>query len=312
MKVSSLKENLEVDGIYLVKAKTLSKAKNGSMFLNMDVIDDTGEINCKVWNEAERFSSVFEKGDIVKISGKIVKFKDKLQISVSGIRPVQESDNVKKEDFLPTTKHCVETMIKSLHDILSTIENDYIKSLVLLFLEDTDFLFAFKKSVAAKEMHHNYRGGLLEHTLSVVKICNFLGTHFPGVNKDILLAVAFLHDIGKTREIDSDGEFDYTVEGNLKGHIMIGLEMIHEKMSEIDGFPYELRLKIEHGIISHHGELEWGAPVVPKTPEAIIVHYADNVDAKTMRVLCGIDKCKDESSLFTPYDNALKRTFFKG
>jgi 3'-5' exoribonuclease len=311
MKIKDLKENSHVQSFYLVKEKSLNDTKTGKKFINIELMDSTGQINGKVWDQAENFYSIFEVGDIVKVEASVSKYREKLQLSIARLRLVEENDNVSLEDLLPSTTKSVEAMFNELCVILSSVENKHIKELIDLFFSDEIFVKNFKQGIAAKEVHHNYLGGLLEHTLSIVKICDFFAKHYEDIDRDILLTSAFLHDIGKIRELDAKS-FTYTVEGSLKGHIIIGIEMIQDKLRKLNEFPSDIQIKIEHNIVSHHGELEWGSPVVPKTREAIILHYSDNIDAKSIQVKSEIEKDKGTETLFTPYNRLLKRNIFKG
>ncbi|MBU0650713.1 HD domain-containing protein [bacterium] len=311
MKIKQLQVNDNIEGYYLVLDKKMAETKTGSSYINMEVGDDSGKINAKIWDNAKEFDSLFKKGDIVKISAKVDKYKDILQFNIFNIRKASSVDDINLEEFLPKTKKSIDKMFKDLYDILSSVTNVDLKKLIDLFFNDKEFIVKFKNSIAAKSLHHNYIGGLLEHTLSVARICNFFAKHYEDLDRDLLVCIAFFHDIGKVKELNSI-TFDYSIEGGLKGHIVIGLEMLEEKFKLLDTFPSELKLRIQHAVISHHGELEWGAPIVPKTIESVVLHYADNVDAKTMFAFTELEKNAGSEDFFTPYNYSLKRSFYKG
>jgi len=202
-------------------------------------------------------------------------------------------------DFIATTDRDIEKTFSDLRDICSTIKDCNLKALLDIFFSDKEFVERFKKSPAAKSIHHTYIGGLLEHTLSIMQICDKLAEHFGGINRDLLLAGAFFHDIGKIYELQTATTFDYTTEGSLIGHVVIGYQMVKEAISKIDHFPEKLAIELGHLILSHQGKLEFGAPVLPKCPEAIILHYADDCDVRVNIFKRALDSAKGTDSDFT-------------
>ena len=312
MKIKEFKENQNIEGFYLVKEKALLDTKAGKKYINVDICDNTGAVNAKVWDNADNFSQCFEVGDVIKAVGKVGKYMGKMQLTISQLRASKPEDNINISEFLPTTIYDIEDMLKELTAILLSVKDDNIKKLMQVFLNDKDFIDKFKRSIAAKSMHHSFIGGLLEHTLSVVKICGSIANHYKKLNRDILLAIGFLHDIGKIYELETSFKFDYTLQGSLKGHLIIGVEILREKIALLGNtFTEELTSRLEHGILSHHGEYEWGAPVLPKTPEAMVLHYIDNMDAKTTQIFDEIDKYSVTPDIFTPYNKIFGRQFYK-
>jgi len=224
-----------------------------------------------------------------------------------------EPDEYEDRDFIPTTPYDIDEMFEKLVVLLDTIQDRHLKALMTRILADETLMDRFKCSIAAHEIHHSYVGGLLEHTLSVMEICDFFAGHYPNVNRDLLLALAFLHDLGKAIELDSVETFDYTVEGRLKGHIVITEEIVRDAIKEIDDFPEQLELLVEHLILAHQGKKEWSSPVEPLTVEAILLHYADDADAKRFIVANSIDKDLNAEDVFTARNYWMGgRRFYKG
>ncbi len=278
---SRLTEHQEISDIFLVTQKSLALSRNSQPYLRLTLSDRTGSVEARVWEGAQALDQEFQRGDMVRVQGRVTFYQGTPQINVDRLVALGPKDlsSVSWSDFLPTTQHDREGMWSELLEILGTMENDYLTSLVGAFASDGEFREAFLNAPAAKGIHHVYLGGLLEHTLSVARLAKVLAGFYP-LNRDILLAGAFLHDIGKVRELTYRAGFDYSDEGRLLGHIVLGLEMLREKAAQISGFPQALLLHLEHLVLSHHGENEWGSPKKPKTLEAFALHALDNLDAK--------------------------------
>ena len=265
--------------------------------------DKTGTLDGKVWdlsNAIEHFDSL----DFIKVEGQVISFQGSLQLNIKRIRRVQEME-YNKSDYLPVSQHSVEDMYKELLGYIKGLSQPHLKALAeALFVQDKVFVKSFINHSAAKTVHHSFVGGLLEHTLSVVKLCEFYTTRYPMLNKDLLIAAAMFHDIGKTQELSLFPENDYTDEGQLLGHIMIGVEMIHDKIREIPSFPKTLENELKHCILAHHGEFEYGSPKKPAIMEAFALNLADNTDAK-METLAELFKGKEDTLEWMGFNRVL-------
>ena len=279
--IEAINENDNVVDHYLCAQKQVLKTRAGKTYYSIRLQDKTGTLDSKIWDLNDGIGH-FETGDYVKIDGSVVTFQGGLQVNIRRIRKSQEGEYDPK-DYLPTSKYDVDEMYSEFLGYIDKVEDPYVKQLCeAFFVDDTVLAKRFKEHGAAKTVHHNFFGGLLEHTLGIVKICDFLADQYPQVNRDVLFAGAFFHDIGKTEELTELPIVDYTDEGQLLGHIMIGVQWINEKVNQIEGFPKPLANMIKHCVIAHHGELEYGSPKKPAILEAALLHYADNIDAKVM------------------------------
>jgi len=277
--IEDFKEGERIVGHYFCKQRQSLKTKSGKNYLSLKLQDKTGVVDTKVWELNNDISS-FDEKDVIKIDGEVVAFQGTLQLRVTKIRKSQEGEYENK-DFIPATDKDVDSLFANIESIIASMSNVYIKSLLEnIFLKDEKVLSNIKTHSAAKTFHHGYMGGLIEHLVSVAQTCDFLSGKYKFVNRDLLVAGALLHDIGKIHELSSFPDNDYTDDGELIGHIIIGVEMVTKEASKIDNFPQELLSLIKHLIISHHGELEYGSPQTPKTIEALILHNADDMDAK--------------------------------
>lgn len=269
-----------VHEIYMCKHKQSAMTKNGKPYENVIVQDKTGTMDAKIWDPYSGGIDEFEAMDFVEIMGDIVTFNGGLQLNIKRVRKCQEGEYDTAE-YLPISKKSIPGMYDELKGIIATIENPYCKQLLEnLFINDTDFAKKFCNSSAAKTVHHGFIGGLLEHSLSVTKMCDYYCGCYARINRDLLLTAAMCHDIGKVKEISAFPENDYTDEGNLLGHIVMGSEMISELARAIPGFPPNLLGELKHCILAHHGELEYGSPKKPALIEAVALNFADNTDAK--------------------------------
>lgn len=274
------KEGDRVLDVYLCKHKQSAVTKNGKSYDNLILQDKTGVMDAKIWDPNSAGIAEFDALDYIEVYGEITSFNGILQVNVKRVRKVFEGEYI-PSDYLPMTKKDIEEMFKELKGYMSSLQNIYLKKLLhAFFVEDEEFVKKFKYSSAAKAVHHGFVGGLLEHTLSVTKMCDYYTSVYPILNRDLLLAAAICHDIGKTKELSCFPENDYTDEGQFLGHIVMGTEMVGEKIRKIDGFPKVLENELKHCIISHHGEFEFGSPKKPAIVEAIALNFADNTDAK--------------------------------
>ena len=269
-----------INDIYLCKHKQSAVTKTGKPYDNVILQDKTGAIDAKIWEPNSAGIEDFDVLDYVDITGEVSVFNGALQLSIKRVRKCHEGEYDPRE-YLPVSKYPIDEMFDQLLSLVDSIENEYLKKLLnKFFREDEDFIKKFKNSSAAKSVHHGFVGGLLEHTLSVTKLCNYYCKHYPILKRDLLLSAAMLHDIAKTRELSAFPVNDYTDEGNFLGHIVMGVEMVGEKIRQIDGFPSLLDAEIKHCIVSHHGEYEYGSPKKPAIIEAVALNYADDIDAK--------------------------------
>lgn len=278
--IQEFREGSAVKDIYLCKQKNIATTKNGKEYFNVILQDKTGCVDAKVWEPNSFGISDFNSHDYVFINGDVTSFNGALQVNIKQARVADEGDYDPK-DYFPVSGKNVDDMFTELLGIIGTIKNPSLKALLeAFFVKDEAFIKAFKQSTAAKTVHHGFIGGLLEHTLSVTKLCDYYCKTYPVLKRDLLLTAAICHDIGKVREISLFPENDYTDEGNLLGHIVMGSEMVTDKMREIPNFPKTLGNELKHCIVAHHGKLEFGSPKTPALMEAVALNYADDTDAK--------------------------------
>ncbi len=278
--IKDYKEGERVSDIYLCKHKQSAVTKNGKPYDNVILQDKTGTLDAKIWDPNNAGIEEFDSLDYIEVYGDVTCFQGALQVNVKRVRKCREGE-YDPADYLPVSRFRVDEMMKELQSYMDGIENPYLKKLLQkFFVEDTAFLKAFQKSSAAKTVHHGFVGGLLQHTLAVTKLCDYYCTQYPLLKRDLLLTAAICHDIGKTKELSLFPENDYTDDGQFLGHIVIGVEMVGEKIREIPDFPPILANELKHCILSHHGEYEFGSPKKPAIMEAVALNFADNTDAK--------------------------------
>lgn len=285
--IETLREGERVNEIYLCKNKQSALTKAGKPYEALILQDKTGTLDAKIWEPGSVGIDDFARFDYINVVGDITSFQGALQLNVKRVRKATEGEYEPKE-YLPVSEYNVDEMYEQLLGYIKQMKNPYLKKLAgSFFIEDADFAKRFKFHSAAKSVHHGFVGGLLEHTLSVTKLSAYFADNYKILNKDLLVCAAMFHDIGKLEELSTFPENDYTDEGQLLGHIMIGAMEIAERIKTIDGFPVKLAHEMEHCILAHHGELEYGSPKKPALPEAVALSYADNIDAKmeTMREL---------------------------
>ena len=285
--IETLREGERVNEIYLCKNKQSALTKAGKPYEALILQDKTGTLDAKIWEPGSVGIDDFDRFDYINVVGDVTSFQGALQLNVKRVRKAAEGEYEPKE-YLPVSEYNVDEMYEQLLGYIKQMENPYLKKLAgSFFIEDADFAQRFKFHSAAKSVHHGFVGGLLEHTLSVTKLSAYFADNYKILNKDLLVCAAMFHDIGKLEELSTFPENDYTDEGQLLGHIMIGAMEIAERIKTIDGFPVKLAHEMEHCILAHHGELEYGSPKKPALPEAVALSYADNIDAKmeTMREL---------------------------
>lgn len=266
--------------IYLCKHRTSAVTKTGKPYDTVILQDKTGTLEGKIWEPNNAGIAEFDDLDYIEVYGDVTSFNGALQISIKRVRLCRDGE-YNPADYLPVSKKSIDGMYQELLGFIDSLENTYCRQLLrAFFVEDEAFIKRFKQSSAAKSVHHGFVGGLLEHTLSVTKLCDYYCTAYPMLKRDLLLTAAMFHDIGKTKELSLFPENDYTDDGQLLGHIVMGTEMIGRKMEQIDGFPPVLAGELKHCILAHHGEYEFGSPKKPAIMEAAALNFADNTDAK--------------------------------
>ena len=277
--ISSLREGERINEIYLCKSKQTAMTKAGKPYDNVILQDKTGTLDAKILDTGSVGIEEFDAMDYVAITGDITSFQGNLQCSIKRARKVSEGE-YDPADYLPVSKKDIEEMYKELMALIQSVKNPYLGKLLHMFFDNEEFAKRFKFHSAAKSVHHGFVGGLLEHSLSVAKNCDFFAGNYPVLNRDLLITAAIFHDVGKLKELSVFPENDYTDAGQLLGHIVIGSEWISDAIKKIDGFPVVLANELKHCILSHHGELEFGSPKKPALIEAVALSFADNIDAK--------------------------------
>jgi 3'-5' exoribonuclease len=311
MKIKDLKANSAVEGQYLASKKDVAMSKAGKPYLVSRLMDNTGEVEARGWENAELLATKFDLDDVVRVKGSVAEYQGALQINVSAIERVKDG-SYSLRDFLPSSKRDPDEMMAELDGVIASMRDADLRTLFeRLFKPGSDTRELFKTAPAAKGMHHAYLGGLAEHVLSVCKMAELAASHYRQLDRDMLIAGVFLHDIGKIYELSYKRSFDYTDHGRLVGHITIGVGIVDEAIRSIKGFPESKAVLLRHMILSHHGLLEYGSPKRPKTPEAFVLSALDDLDAKLealQRLISG-DK---SSANWTQYSKQLERYIFKG
>jgi 3'-5' exoribonuclease len=308
--ISEIKDRDQVNSVFLVKEKSTAMAKNGKPYMTLQLMDRSGEIEGRIWDNVDAVSAKFEKNDFVSVHSKVSVYLGKMQLIISDLSAVPEEE-VNLAEFLPETERDIQDMVTELGSLVDSLTDDHLFRLLSAFFGDSGFMALYRIAPAAKGMHHVYLGGLLEHSLAVARLADRIVPLYPGLNRDLLVAGALLHDIGKVREMTYLRAFDYTDEGKLLGHIIIGTEMIQERISSIPGFPVELAMLLKHMILSHHGQYDFGSPKRPKTIEATVLNYLDDLDSKINGIRTHIRKEPANQSRWTSYHRLYDRYFYK-
>jgi len=309
MFIKDIRSGDRIDDVFVLSEKTMSQKKDGNNFLNIAIADKTGTIKGVVWDDVNQTASMAQAGDFVHLRGHVSEYRDALQLVIKKMAPVN-ADLVNPSDFLPATERNVDQMFQRIVALTDAMAKGHLKLLLGTFWNDADFVKQFKTAPAAKKMHHAYIGGLLEHTLSVALLVDRIAGHYSGIDMDLLLAGAILHDIGKIREFEYSRRLDYSSEGRLLSHIVIGVQMIEEKIGLVENFPEDLALLLKHLVVSHHGSREFGSPEVPKTIEAVLLNYIDEIDSKVTGIR-NFMAAEDPNEPWTGYHRLLGRHFFK-
>lgn len=308
--IESLREGDRVSEVYLCKFKQSALTKTGKPYDNVILQDKTGTIDAKIWDPGSVGIDEFDTMDYVAITGDITSFQGNLQLSIKRARKVGEGE-YNPSDYLPVSEYDIEGMFVELMGFINSIQNPYLSKLLHAFFDNANFKKRFTFHSAAKSVHHGFVGGLLEHTLSVTRNCDFFAKNYAIINRDLLLTAAMFHDVGKLAELSTFPENDYTDAGQLLGHIVIGCEWVSDEIKKIEGFPIVLANELKHCILAHHGELEFGSPKKPALVEALALSFADNMDAKmeTMKeLLAGVP---DNNLEWQGYNRLLESNFRK-
>ncbi len=308
--VEDIKPGEPVETSFLVVRKDTGISRSGSPYLILKLKDRTGEVDARVWNDAERFATRFERDDVVSIRGQSVPYQGSIQINVMDMKRLAPEEFT-IADYLPSARLSPEEMITELDAIIEDITDRHIKRLLKALFEDPAVREPFMVAPAARSFHHPYVGGLIEHVLSLCRLATLVASHYKGINRDLLVAGAILHDIGKIREISCTGSFEYTDEGRLLGHIVMGVELVESKIRVLGGFPQKLAMLLKHMILSHHGHLEFGSPKRPKTLEAMVLFYLDDMDAKVSAMEALMEK-KGGRGNWSEYQRLFERYIYKG
>ena len=299
-------ESQTITSSFVVASKQVKAKKNGDPYLAVTLADRTGQLQANMWDNVSDSIDAFEQDDFVKVKGLIQKYNGRWQLTLHKVRKLGDTE-IDYTDYLPKTSKDINQLWRTLAAFVESMENPWPKRLVKDFMADEAVANAYKNAPAAKTLHHAYVGGLLDHVVSLMTVCDLVVRNYPQVNRDLLLTGAFLHDIGKIHELAYQRSISYTTKGQLLGHMIIELEMLHEKLSHIPGFPDELKILIEHLIISHHGQYEFGSPKLPMFPEALMLHYLDDLDSKMESMRAQFERESEQETAWTSYNPSLAR-----
>jgi 3'-5' exoribonuclease len=299
-------ENKVITSTFVVVAKQIKPKKTGEPYLALTLGDRSGQIEAKMWDNVEEVLEAFEQDDFLKVKGLLNKYKQRFQLTIHKLRKLGESE-IEFADYLPKTTKDVEQLWQTLTSFVSGFHNPHLKSLVQAFMADPEIAAAYRNAPAAKTLHHAYIGGLLDHVVSLFRSCDLVCRNYPQINRDLLLTGAFLHDIGKIHELTYNRSFSYTTKGQLLGHMIIELEMLQAKLALQPDFPGELKTLVEHLIISHHGQYDFGSPKLPMFPEALMLHYLDDLDSKMEAMRAHFEREGTLDGPWTSYNPSLGR-----
>jgi 3'-5' exoribonuclease len=299
-------ENKIVTSTFVVVAKQIKPKKTGDPYLALTLGDRSGQLEAKMWDNVEEVLNAFEQDDFLKVKGLINKYKNRFQLTIHKLRKLGEGE-IEFSDYLPKTAKNIDELWQTLTDFVASFQNSHLRMLVQAFMADPEIAAAYRNAPAAKTLHHAYIGGLLDHVVSLSRSCDLVCRNYPQANRDLLLTGAFLHDIGKIHELTYNRSFSYTTRGQLLGHMIIELEMLQAKLALFPDFPAELKTLLEHLIISHHGEYEFGSPKLPMFPEALLLHYMDDLDSKMEAMRSHFEREADLESPWSSYNASLGR-----
>jgi len=299
-------ENQTITSFFVVASKQVKSKKNGDLYLSAILADRSGQLQANMWDNVADALDAFEQDDFVKVKGVVHKYNGRWQLTMHKVRRLEEQE-IEYSDYIAKTTKDIDQLWRTLGEFVETLQNPWLKSLVREFMADEAIATAYRNAPAAKTLHHAFVGGLLDHVVSLFTLCDLAVRNYPQVDRDLLLTGAFLHDIGKVHELAYQRSIAYTTKGQLLGHMIIELEMLHQKIARVPGFPDELKILIEHMIISHHGQYEFGSPKLPMFPEALMLHYLDDLDSKMESMRAQFEREAELDSPWTSYNPSLGR-----
>ncbi len=304
--IGELKPDEITTAVFLVQTKEVRQKRTGEPYLSLVLSDRSGEMDGKMWDNVAEVADTFGRDDFIKVKGLMQLYNNRPQFTIHKLRRVEDPE-VDFRDFFPASLQDPEAMWNELRSMIAALGNEHLRRLLDAFLDDPAIAAAYRIAPAAKSIHHAFRGGLLEHVLSLAKLAKLVSGHYAAVDFDLLLAGVVLHDIGKIHELTYERAFGYSAEGQLLGHIAIAIRMLADKLRAFPDFPVELRNLVEHMVLSHHGQLEFGSPKIPVFPEALLLHYLDDMDSKMEGMRALIDKDPQAEGYFSAYSPVLGR-----
>jgi 3'-5' exoribonuclease len=304
--VSDLAAGQNIQGVFLVQFKDVRQKKTGDPYLSLVLMDRSGTIDAKMWDNVAGVMDSFETDDFLRVKGETSVYQNRLQLTIYSLQRVPDTE-VALADFLPASKRDPDEMMAEVLALVAAMKNPHLRALLEAIFADPEIASRYKMAPAAKGIHHAWLGGLIEHVLSLCGLARFMTVHYPSLDEDLLLAGVLLHDIGKITELNYTRSFSYSTDGGLLGHMQIGLRIIGEKLPP--GFPPKLRNLLEHLVLSHHGQLEFGSPKLPVFPEALMLHHLDNLDSKMATMAASLEKDRPAGGEWTGYNAALERSF---
>jgi 3'-5' exoribonuclease len=308
--VNELEPNKVIQTSFLVHSKEIRQKKSGEFYLSLLLADRTGELDAKMWDNVADVLEAFDRDDFVKVKGLVQIFHNRPQLTIHKVRRMDDSE-IDFVDYFPSSRRDPEEMWAELRGMVAAMSNVHLKALLDAILDDPEIASRYKRAPAAKSIHHAFLGGLLEHVLSLATLARLTAPHYPHVDLDLLLTGVVLHDMGKIHELNYERGFSYSNDGQLLGHIHIGLHMVWDKLRGLPEFPATLRSLVEHMVLSHHGQLEYGSPKLPQFPEALLLHYLDDLDSKMECMRALIEKDRQVDGCFTAFHAALERSALK-
>jgi 3'-5' exoribonuclease len=308
--VNELEPNKLITTSFLVHSKEIRQKKSGELYLSLLLADRTGELDAKMWDNVAEVIDAFDRDDFVRVKGLVQIFHNRPQMTIHKVRRIEDAE-IDFGDYFPSSKRGQEEMWLELRGIVAGMTNGHLKGLLETVLDDEDIARRYRRAPAAKHIHHAFLGGLIEHVLSVCAMARLAAQHYTSIDRDLLLTGVILHDIGKIYELNYERGFSYSNEGQLLGHMQIGLRIVGDKLRGLPDFPPALRTLVEHMILSHHGKLEFGSPKVPQFPEALMLHYLDDLDSKMESMRDLIENDRQVEGCFTAYNTALERAVLK-
>ena len=307
--VATLQDGQTVTTHFLVCEKEIRATREGKTYLRLELGDATGRVEARMWDGFDRLAPLFERDDFVKIQARVENYRNKLQLAIEKIRRAEDAE-VDPADFFAHTKEDIDELYAKLLGVVASVGNPWLRQLLESIVKDPEVVPRLKRAPAAKVMHHAFYGGLLEHVVSLCGLCQAVLIHYPEADADLLLSGAVLHDVGKLKELSYERSIGYTDEGQLLGHILVEYELVTKKMDAIEGFPPELKTLVQHMLISHHGQYEFGSPKLPMFREALMLHYLDDLDSKMGAIRAALDSNQGEGN-WTAYNGALERRILR-